>query len=126
VGVETEDVEQLDKLLDGLERHVVLVDDAELLLDTPMADALETLVRNARDADQAVVAAGTTDDLGAQYRGFTVDLRRSRSGLLISPQSGGDGDLLGVRLPRNMAAGPPGRGLLVLNGTITPVQAALP
>jgi DNA segregation ATPase FtsK/SpoIIIE, S-DNA-T family len=126
VGVETEDVEQLDKLLDGLERHVVLVDDAELLLDTPMADTLETLVRNARDADQAVVAAGTTDDLGAQYRGFTVDLRRSRSGLLISPQSGGDGDLLGVRLPRNMAAGPPGRGLLVLNGTITPVQAALP
>jgi S-DNA-T family DNA segregation ATPase FtsK/SpoIIIE len=126
VGVEAEDVEQLDKLLDGLERHVVLVDDAELLLDTPMADTLETLVRNARDADQAVVAAGTTDDLGAQYRGFTVDLRRSRSGLLISPQSGGDGDLLGVRLPRNMAAGPPGRGLLVLNGTITPVQAALP
>jgi DNA segregation ATPase FtsK/SpoIIIE, S-DNA-T family len=126
VGVDAEDVEQLDKLLDGLERHVVLVDDAELLLDTPMADSLEALVRSARDADQAVVAAGTTDDLGAQYRGFTVDLRRSRSGLLISSQSGGDGDLLGVRLPRNMGAGPPGRGLLVRNGTITPVQAALP
>jgi S-DNA-T family DNA segregation ATPase FtsK/SpoIIIE len=126
LGVEGDDVEALDKLLDGLDRHVVLVDDAELLLDTSMADRLESLVRSARDADQAVVAAGTTDDLGSQYRGFVVDIRRSRSGLLISPQSPSDGDLLGVRLPRNMAAGPPGRGLLVRNGTVTPVQAALP
>jgi DNA segregation ATPase FtsK/SpoIIIE, S-DNA-T family len=122
----SEDVDALDKLLDGLERHVVLVDDAELLLDTSMGERLEGLVRTARDADQAVVAAGTTDDLGSQYRGFVVDVRRSRSGLLISPRSPGDGDLLGARLPRNMAAGPPGRGLLVLNGTVTPVQAALP
>jgi DNA segregation ATPase FtsK/SpoIIIE, S-DNA-T family len=126
LGTEGEDVEALDKLLDGLDRHVVLVDDAELLLDTSMGERLEGLVRSARDADQAVVAAGTADDLGSQYRGFVVDARRSRSGLLISPQSPGDGDLLGARLPRNMAAGPPGRGLLVLNGTVTPVQAALP
>jgi DNA segregation ATPase FtsK/SpoIIIE, S-DNA-T family len=126
LGVSGDDVDELDKLLDGLERHVVLVDDAELLLDTSMADRLEGLVRTARDADQAVVAAGTTDDLGSQYRGFVVDIRRSRSGLLISPQSANDGDLLAVRLPRNMAAGPPGRCLLVLNGAITPVQAALP
>jgi S-DNA-T family DNA segregation ATPase FtsK/SpoIIIE len=126
LGVEGEDVDQLDKLLDGLERHVVLVDDAELLADTRMADRLEALVRSARDADQAVVVAGTTEDLGSQYRGFVVDVRRSRSGLLISPQSSNDGDLLGVRLPRNMAAGPPGRGLLALNGTITAVQVALP
>jgi S-DNA-T family DNA segregation ATPase FtsK/SpoIIIE len=52
-------------------------------------------------------------------------VRRSRSGLLISPQSSNDGDLLGVRLPRNMAAGPPGRGLLALNGTVAGVQVAL-
>jgi S-DNA-T family DNA segregation ATPase FtsK/SpoIIIE len=126
LGTGSEDVELLDKLLDGLDRHVVLVDDAELLPDTSMGDRLEGLARSARDADHAVVAAGTTDDLGSQYRGFVVDLRRSRSGLLISPRSPGDGDLLGARLPRNMAAGPPGRGLLVLNGTVTLVQAALP
>jgi len=125
LGVEGEDVDELDKLLDGLERHVVLVDDAELLADTRMADRLEALVRAARDADQAVVVAGTTEDLGSQYRGFVVDVRRSRSGLLISPQSSNDGDLLGVRLPRNMAAGPPGRGLLALNGTVAGVQVAL-
>jgi S-DNA-T family DNA segregation ATPase FtsK/SpoIIIE len=116
----------LGKLLDGVERHVVLVDDAELLLDTPLDDRLGRVVRAARDADQAVVAAGTTGDLASQYRGFVVDVRRSRSGLLLSPQSQGDGDLLGVRLPRNMAPGPLGRGLLVLGGAVTPVQAALP
>jgi len=104
----------------------VLVDDAELLLDTPMGERLAELVRAARDADQAVVAAGTTDDLNSQYRGFVVDIRRSRSGLLLSPQSPSDGDLLGVRLPRNMAAGPVGRGLLVRSGAVMPVQVALP
>src|SRR5215218_1202832 len=105
---------------------VVGGDDAEWLLDTALDDLLGRLARAARDADQAVVAAGTTADLSSQYRGFVVDLRRSRSGLLLSPQSQGDGDLLGVRLPRNMAAGPLGRGLLVVNGAVTPVQAALP
>jgi hypothetical protein len=121
-----DDAELLAKLLDGVERHVVLVDDAELLLDTALDDLLGRLARAARDADQAVVAAGTTADLSSQYRGFVVDLRRSRSGLLLSPQSQGDGDLLGVRLPRNMAAGPLGRGLLVVNGAVTRVPAARP
>jgi DNA segregation ATPase FtsK/SpoIIIE, S-DNA-T family len=121
-----DDAEVLGKLLDGVERYVVLVDDAELLLDTPLDDRLGRVVRAARDADQAVVAAGTTGDLSTQYRGFVVDIRRSRSGLLLSPQSQGDGDLLGVRLPRNMVAGPLGRGLLVQGGAVTPVQAALP
>jgi S-DNA-T family DNA segregation ATPase FtsK/SpoIIIE len=121
-----DDAALLTKLVDGVDRYVVLVDDAELLLDTALDERLGRLVRAARDADQAVVAAGTTGDLSSQYRGFVVDVRRSRSGLLLSPQSQGDGDLLGVRLPRNMVAGPLGRGLLVVNGAVTPVQAALP
>jgi len=126
LGAEDGEADRLGELLQGVEQHVVLVDDAELLLDSAMGERLGDLVRAARDADQAVVAAGTTDDLSSQYRGFAVDIRRSRSGLLLSPRSPSDGDLLGVRLPRNMAAGPPGRGLLVLNGGLMPVQAALP
>jgi len=126
LGVRDGEADRLVELLEGVERHVVLVDDAELLLDTPMGERLAELVRAARDADQAVVAAGTTDDLNSQYRGFVVDIRRSRSGLLLSPQSPSDGDLLGVRLPRNMAAGPVGRGLLVRSGAVMPVQVALP
>jgi hypothetical protein len=34
-----------------------------------------------------------------------------------------DGDLLGVRLPRSETA-PPGRGVLVVRGRLTPVQVA--
>jgi DNA segregation ATPase FtsK/SpoIIIE, S-DNA-T family len=102
---------------------VVVVDDAELLTDTPLADALSDI-----DIVGALIAAGTTDDLLKAYRGFTVDIRRSRSGLLLAPSSALDGDLLGVRLPRGAVGGsaPPGRGLLVSRGQVTPVQVALP
>jgi S-DNA-T family DNA segregation ATPase FtsK/SpoIIIE len=119
--------ERLRELSGDEERYVVLVDDAELLHDTPLGTELEGVVRHARDGEHAVVAAGTTDLLAAQYRGFVVELRRGRSGLLLSPQGlPHEGDLLGVRLPRAATAGPVGRGLLVLGGLVIPVQAALP
>jgi S-DNA-T family DNA segregation ATPase FtsK/SpoIIIE len=105
--------------------HVILVDDAELLVDSPLAHLLEKAVREMRDTGTAVVAAGTTDELVLGYRGFVVDLRRSKTGVLLSPQSSTDGDLLGVRLSRSVG-GPvhPGRGLLCNRGTTTPVQVA--
>jgi S-DNA-T family DNA segregation ATPase FtsK/SpoIIIE len=114
--------------LEGLLREptdVLLVDDAELLVDSPLAFLLEQAVRTMRDTGLAVVVAGTTDQLVTGYRGFVVDLRRSRSGLLLSPQSPGDGDLLGVRLSRAVGGDVhPGRGLLCRRGETTPVQVA--
>ena len=105
----------------------LVVDDAELLLDSPLAPVLEQAVRRARDVGTVVVAAGTTDDLLACYRGFVVDLRRSRTGLLLSPQTAGDGDLLGVRLSRSTGGDViPGRGLLAVRGQVHPLQVALP
>jgi S-DNA-T family DNA segregation ATPase FtsK/SpoIIIE len=104
----------------------LLVDDAELLVDSPLAPLLERAVRDARDTGTVVVVAGTTDDLVAGYRGFVVDLRRARTGLLLSPRSA-DGDLLGVRLSRVVAGEPlPGRGLLVVRGRVQPLQVAQP
>ncbi|MDX6199113.1 MAG: segregation ATPase FtsK/SpoIIIE, family [Actinomycetota bacterium] len=103
----------------------LLIDDAELLVDSPLAYLLEKAVREMRDTGTIVVAAGTTDELVTGYRGFVVELRRSKSGLLLSPQSAADGDLLGVRLSRSVG-GPihPGRGLLCSRGTTTPLQVA--
>jgi S-DNA-T family DNA segregation ATPase FtsK/SpoIIIE len=104
----------------------LLLDDAELLVDSPLAHLLERAVREMRDSGTTVVAAGTTDDLVTGYRGFVVDLRRARSGLLLSPQSAADGDLLGVRLSRAIGGDVhPGRGLLCLRGVATPVQVAV-
>jgi S-DNA-T family DNA segregation ATPase FtsK/SpoIIIE len=109
----------------GNGRCLLLIDDAELLVDSGLAHVLERAVRGARDAGTLVVAAGTTEDLVTGYRGFVVELRKSRTGLLLSPQSSADGDLLGVRLSRS-TGGPvrPGRGLLVRRGRVEPLQLA--
>jgi S-DNA-T family DNA segregation ATPase FtsK/SpoIIIE len=116
-------VELERQLGDG--RCVLLVDDAELLVDSGLAHVLERAVREARDAGTLVVAAGTTEELVTGYRGFVVELRKSRTGVLLSPQSAADGDLLGVRLSRS-TGGPvrPGRGLLVRRGAVEPLQLA--
>jgi S-DNA-T family DNA segregation ATPase FtsK/SpoIIIE len=103
----------------------LLIDDAELLVDSPLAQVLERVVREMRDSNTMVIAAGTTDELVTGYRGFLVELRRARAGVLLSPQSAADGDLLGVRLSRSVG-GPvhPGRGLLCTRGRTTPLQVA--
>jgi len=103
----------------------VLVDDAELVVDSPLGPVLERFARTARDDGSVFVVAGTTDVLVTGYRGFVVDLRRSRCGLLLCPTSPADGDLLGVRLARG-SIGPlhPGRGVLVEQGSPTPLQVA--
>ncbi|MFL6141163.1 MAG: FtsK/SpoIIIE domain-containing protein [Labedaea sp.] len=107
-------------------RYVVVVDDAELLRDTPLDDVLADLLRSARDGEHALVIAATTEDLKSTFRGFTTDALRARTGLLLAIQSPDDGDLFGVRLPRNNAGGgPTGRALLLRNGTTKPVQVAV-
>ena len=88
---------------------------------------LERAVREARDAGAVVVVAGTTDELVTGFRGFVDDVRRSRAGVLLSPQSAADGDLLGVRLSRATGGDlVPGRGLLAVRGRTRPVQLAVP
>ncbi|WP_119728583.1 FtsK/SpoIIIE domain-containing protein [Thermomonospora amylolytica] len=119
-----------DELLEAIgdeHRYVVVADDAELLDETDLDDALRGVLRTARDGEHAVVIGGTTEDLGRGYRGFLADARRSRSGVLLSATSPDDGELFGLRLPRNAAlSGPTGRALLVLTGTAAPIQVALP
>ena len=106
---------------------LLLLDDAELLVDSSWAAVLEEAVRTARDGGSLVAAAGGTAQLQAAYRGAVVELRRARTGVLLSPQGPEDGDLLGLRLSRS-TGGPvhPGRGLLVQGGRAVPLQVALP
>ncbi|MEU8252204.1 FtsK/SpoIIIE domain-containing protein [Nonomuraea sp. NPDC048916] len=119
--------DQLQELVAGLERYVVLVDDAELVNpDSPLGLALDEVLRSGRDGEHGLIIAGTTGDLATSFRGFTAETRKSRTGLLLSVQSPSDGDLFTIRLPRGAVGGPPGRGLLVTAGATLPVQAALP
>ncbi|MGV9772265.1 FtsK/SpoIIIE domain-containing protein [Streptosporangium sp. NPDC003464] len=116
----------LPEALAGQERYVVIVDDAELIsADTPLGTALEQVLRTGRDGEHGLIIAGTTGDLTTAYRGFVAEARKARTGLLLSVQSPADGDLFTIRLPRGAVGGPPGRGLLVTLGSVTPVQTAV-
>jgi S-DNA-T family DNA segregation ATPase FtsK/SpoIIIE len=118
-------VEELRERLNPLDRYVVLVDDAEMLFGLDHADILERVILTGRDADHGLILAGATGDLGRCYTGFIPTALKSRCGVLVAIESPSDGDLFGVRLPRNAGPGPLGRGLLVRPGTIAPIQLAI-
>lgn len=121
------DPDDLENTIGDEHRYVVVVDDAELLDESDLDDALRGVLRTARDGEHAVVIGGTTADLGRGYRGFLSDTRRSRSGVLLSIESPDDGDMFGLRLPRNAPlGGPTGRGLFTATGVTTQIQVALP
>ena len=74
-----------------------------------------------------VIAAGRPDVVRSTYGHWTAAVRRSRKGLLLGAVHDLDGDVLGVLLPRRGTARPrPGDGLLVIDGTVTPMQIAMP
>ncbi|MFI6476802.1 FtsK/SpoIIIE domain-containing protein [Nonomuraea sp. NPDC050663] len=117
----------LQELITDLDSYVVIVDDAELINpDAPLGLLLDEILRTGRDGDHGLILAGATGDLSTAYRGFVAEARKPRTGLLLAVQSPADGDLFTVRLPRGAVGGPPGRGLLLTMGTVTPIQAALP
>ncbi len=104
----------------------VVIDDMELMgVDGWQVDLLTKHVPKLRDTGSAVIAGATTDDLGSSYRGPAAVLKKSRSGILLSPGAPSDGDQFGVKLPRSLTGGmPPGRGLYVAAGQWQLVQVA--
>ena len=98
---------------DGFTGQLVLIDDAEQFTDTASGAYLTELASTHR---AAMVAAARSDDLMASFRGPAVQLRRSRTGLLLQPGPA-DGELLGVRTSGQRLAPVPGRGLLVTEPT---------
>jgi S-DNA-T family DNA segregation ATPase FtsK/SpoIIIE len=107
----------------------LVVDDAELLVDTPASARLDRVARSASDNDWFVVVGGTTADLARRFSGWIFDARQSRSGILLQPSSAADGEVLDLRLPRSTGHGqpaPPGRGILAIRGRWATVQVFLP
>jgi S-DNA-T family DNA segregation ATPase FtsK/SpoIIIE len=119
----SDDPGALDQHLAAHPDLVVLADDAETLHDTAVERPLLALRRADADGGAAVLLAGSAAEMSACFRGLSVEARRARTGLLLGAMAPVDGDLLGVRLPRSDAA-PPGRGVLVVRGRLTPVQVA--
>jgi DNA segregation ATPase FtsK/SpoIIIE, S-DNA-T family len=127
IGVFGSDVspDDLTAALGDLEGYAVIIDDAELLINGPLSAPLEKILVSGRDGQHGLIIAGTTGDLGRAFSGFVKESLKSRSGVLAGVEAPADGDLFGVRLPRNAGHGPLGRGLLVRAGTAMPVQLAV-
>ena len=113
----------VDELVDPSQtrHHVIVVDDADLVDDDGHFERLLA----ARPLHVHVIASARADRLRATYRHWTIELRRSRIGILLRPDDI-DGELLGVRLPRGNALPPNGgRGYLVTDSGCEIVQMAL-
>jgi S-DNA-T family DNA segregation ATPase FtsK/SpoIIIE len=91
---------------------VILVDDADLLAMTPADNLLRDIASSGRDRSLGLVCAGPAEALVSPLSAWIGQVRRSRKGLLLSPQSIGEGDILGLRLPHNVVrvTRVPGRG----------------
>jgi S-DNA-T family DNA segregation ATPase FtsK/SpoIIIE len=89
----------------------VLIDDSEQFVDTAAGDLLARWIV-AADSGTTTVCVARSEDLMVSFRGLAVDVRRSRTGLLLQPTVA-DGELLGVRVPPQRTSPVPGRGLLV-------------
>ncbi|MGD9703880.1 MAG: FtsK/SpoIIIE domain-containing protein [Acidimicrobiia bacterium] len=110
--------------VDNAQPALLVVDDAELVHDE--SGALARLL--AADREQLlVIAAGRPDAVRSTYGHWTAAVRRSRKGVLLGALHDLDGDVLGVLLPRRGPTRPRiGDGLLVAEGTVTPMQLAVP
>ncbi len=121
-----------DEMRDALDQvtgpAVILVDDAEILRQCDASDVLTSVVRRSTGKSVGVVIAGDADDVCGGFSGWQVEMKKARSGLLLSPQNISDADLIGVRLQRGSVgnAVQPGRGLMHLgDGEIRTVQVPL-
>jgi DNA segregation ATPase FtsK/SpoIIIE, S-DNA-T family len=100
----------------------VVVDDAELLADTPLGEELVGWCRGIRDTGHRVLAA-TTPDGATGYRGFVAELAKLKCGLVLEPASPADAGPLGARLPLSVLAGGIRlRSALVRGGVVVPIQ----
>jgi S-DNA-T family DNA segregation ATPase FtsK/SpoIIIE len=95
--------------------RLLVVDDYELLgPEHALAAVAEEYLKAIRDSADALLVACGIDEVVSMYRGPTAQLRRSRTGLILSPRAAADGDVFSARLPRSIGGvTPTGRGILV-------------
>jgi S-DNA-T family DNA segregation ATPase FtsK/SpoIIIE len=106
------------------EPTVVLVDDAELLMDSACDAALRALARLARDVPVRLVVAVEVRAL-RRYSEWLGEVRESRHAVLLNPDPSADAEPFGAGpLPRPLRPYAPGRGFLVRGGLALPFQVA--
>ncbi|MFF3564001.1 FtsK/SpoIIIE domain-containing protein [Streptomyces sp. NPDC002574] len=108
--------------------RVVMVDDADLLMNPAADKLLKEIAVSGRDQGLGLVYAASADGLQGGLSGWTVSAKRARRGLLLGPKTLSEGDLIGVRLPQSVvrSVAHPGRGWTAgPGGTVMAVQVPL-
>jgi len=112
----------LGAALAGAGPAAIVVDDAELLSDTPLGEELAARYRRIRDSHDRILAATTIDGATA-FRGLIPELAKGKCGLVLEPASPTDAGPFGARLPLSaLASGQRLRGALVQGSLVRPVQ----
>ncbi|MGX1118829.1 S-DNA-T family DNA segregation ATPase FtsK/SpoIIIE [Streptomyces ambofaciens] len=113
------DEDEFEELIDGAspeEPIAVLVDDGEILEDCDAESQMKKIVSRGAERGLALVIAGDEEDVCSGFSGWQVDAKKARRGILLSPQESSSGDLIGLRISRQMVGGQvtPGKGMLHL------------
>ena len=120
--------DEVRALVGGLGRSPgwVIVDDVDALAQSCPVEA-ETLGAAMLDG-LTVIGSSTTQGALMAHRGALAELRGRRTGVVLSPSDRGAEEVFGVGLSDAADAGPPrpGRGALVADGRVVPVQLVLP
>jgi S-DNA-T family DNA segregation ATPase FtsK/SpoIIIE len=105
----------------------IVVDDAEAFARSEADDVVKEFARSTAGLGRVgLVVAGQLEEMKNEIRGVIVEAKKAKAGLLLSPSSSFDGELVSLRLPRNLTGRmPAGRGVLALNGEPTVVQVPL-
>jgi S-DNA-T family DNA segregation ATPase FtsK/SpoIIIE len=106
---------------------LIVVDDAEEMLEGTVATQLATIVRGGRGSGVHLMAAAEMRSASRAYAGWLPDLAKGRHGLLLQPPPDATADILGATLPRRSGRPlPPGRGYYIRRGSVELVQVAQP
>ncbi|PCN46428.1 cell division protein FtsK [Curtobacterium sp. 'Ferrero'] len=81
---------------------LVLVDDAEALKETPAEPVFRSILESDRGRSVGLVLAGDVEGVASGFRGWQVDAKKARRGMLLAPLSTVDGDLIGTKLSKSL------------------------
>jgi len=128
VGGQNPSVAETLEIVNAVEGPMaVLVDDAGLLHGGDLSELLESIGRDGPEQGHVMVIAGGAEELGRPMRGFIFEVRQSRAGLLLCPESHLHGEVIGARLARSSVfSRPVGRGVLVSDDRLMTVQVPKP
>ncbi|GII52603.1 cell division protein FtsK [Planotetraspora thailandica] len=95
---------------------IVVIDDADLLAAPECDRVLKEIAISGRDRGVGLVYAGPADVLQVAVGSWVSAAKRARRGLLLTPKSLQEGDMIGVRLPMQLIRSSLPSGRAVMTG----------